>query len=351
MATVLLLVLLVLALQSRLALGIIRTIDVSSLLAITPNESAFVNASREIDLALSEDGLFLAVGHGITAEQRASTLGAAKALFDLPEDVKSLHRLTRHRGFIPFAGESGLTDTVFEPKEGFSYGLNWSGMGPPPSVMHAPNTFPPELADAEVEKLDSLRAACARLAEALSRAIRSLPGIDDALAGAKEGGEEISLMRVFHYFPLSDDLTRKALLSNGDKEVLGSSPHTDWGYWTVILEDGDGLQFWKSGQWHNVPHAPEAVIINAGDFLSLSTGLRFHSPIHRVLSPKEKHRLSFVYFHYPGASSVLPATQSGETDVGVEGENHNTLLGTKGGTEEESFAELIQRKWQGVYKL
>ena len=44
-----------------------------------------------------------------------------------------------------------------------------------------------------------------------------------------EGGEKISLMRLFHYLPYDQKIQNK--LNN-----IGSSPHTDWGFLTLILQ-------------------------------------------------------------------------------------------------------------------
>lgn len=311
-----------------------------------------VNATLFIDRALREDGIFLAVGHGISEAQRASSFASAEALFALDEASKGGDSLLRNfRGFIPYAGESGLAQTVFEPKEGFSYGFDWRGPDPP-SVMHAANKFPKSLKEEDVSQLELLRRLSAEVAERISSAITALPENAEALRGrVSEGGEEISLMRIFNYFPLSSAKTRASLANTAaDVQVLGSAQHTDWGYLTVIMENADGLQYWKNGSWLDVGHNPDALVINCGDYLHLVSKKRYLSPVHRVLSPQSDHRLSFVYFAYPGATSTFPDdANKREAVVGAEG-GYNTLLNL-GQTEGESFADLIARKWRGVYKL
>lgn len=88
----------------------------------------------------------------------------------------------------------------------------------------------------------------------------------------------------------------------------GSSPHTDWGFLTVILQDSrvGGLQFLyendsddnsdgnsehsggsKSPLWVDVPASGSTtaipLVVNGGDYLSLLSKGRYKSPIHRVL--------------------------------------------------------------------
>jgi len=87
------------------------------------------------------------------------------------------------------------------------------------------------------------------LSRTLSRALGREEGWLEAVCG--EGGERISLLRAFHYM-WSSSLPP----SLPPSRALGSSPHTDWGLFTVIFqqrqesigeEEGDegegGLQF------------------------------------------------------------------------------------------------------------
>mmetsp|Transcript_6293 Transcript_6293/g.10455 ORF Transcript_6293/g.10455 Transcript_6293/m.10455 type:complete len:629 (-) Transcript_6293:1731-3617(-) len=86
--------------------------------------------------------------------------------------------------------------------------------------------------------------------------------------------------------------------------LLGSSPHTDWGFLTIIMADNvQGLQFLPKSvstsipgqkmeeeeeeekRWIDVPHIPGSLVINAGDYLQLVSKGVYHSPVHRVLVP------------------------------------------------------------------
>ena len=77
---------------------------------------------------------------------------------------------------------------------------------------------------------------------------------------AKQGfseSESISLMRFFHYLPLdafkamqdrenkrksirANEGAPEEILHSGTRTPIGSSPHTDWGFLTVILQDMTG---------------------------------------------------------------------------------------------------------------
>jgi hypothetical protein len=141
--------------------------------------------------------------------------------------------------------------------------------------------------------------------------------------------------------PCSSDLLRAFLYdavdvtpSDDSPHCLGSSPHTDWGSFTVVWQDTvGGLQTFCHGcqQWANVaaenPSDSGVVrfIVHIGDITSLALGnalqetsskerreavtddndnsetssVVWPSPKHRVLSPTTQKRASLVYFAYP----------------------------------------------------
>jgi isopenicillin N synthase-like dioxygenase len=74
-------------------------------------------------------------------------------------------------------------------------------------------------------------------------------------------------------------------------ERIGSSPHSDWGFLTLIMQDNvGGLQVQPSGtqQWIDVPVVDGALVLNIGDYLSLLTHGRFISPLHRVIADQRE---------------------------------------------------------------
>lgn len=178
--------------------------------------------------------------------------------------------------------------------------------------------------------------------------------------------------------------------SKTSKTLIGSSPHTDWGMLTLILEDDvGGLQFlWKekdgeknadsgnesdggkrhskfSEEWVSVPHVPGGLVVNGGDYLSLVTHNRYKSPVHRVQVPKEKDRFSFVFFYYPSYDTSL-YLQDLQSESKSKSINYNTLtsvadldmrkrktddsLSNDGEEERLLFGDYIMKKWRGVYR-
>eukprot|EP00925_Amoebophrya_sp_RCC4383_P010462 GSA25T00009377001.1 len=123
------------------------------------------------------------------------------------------------------------------------------------------------------------------------------------LAEEWKGGETISLARVFHYFSSAGSSSQSNSSctlgtattnytsgggTSNKTNVLGSSPHTDWGLLTLICaDDVPGLQLFLDGVFRTVqPRFEEDLIfVNCGDFMSLLSCGKFLSPLHRVLSP------------------------------------------------------------------
>ena len=229
-------------------------------------------------------------------------------------------------------------------------------------------------------------------------------------------GDEISILRLFHYYnTLSVDTDTDGVgdsveidpatgatnpHSNQQDNILGSSPHTDWGFLTVIIQDNiGGLQLRRNNPvplgapvpedkpsssdpnpgytWVDVnpPLVNYSIVVNGGDYLALTTQNRYISPIHRVLSPLKYNasdRYSFVLFFYPNYYSEVVSTntktdtdtnaaKSSNTNTNTNGNSnpksndgsYNTLLNidnsnSDGDSESNYFGDYMIKKWEGV---
>jgi hypothetical protein len=173
----------------------------------------------------------------------------------------------------------------------------------------------------------------------------------------------IDLLRAFYYHPVPND-------NQSSTTTFGSSPHTDWGSFTVFYQDDKvgGLQTYcrLCGNWTSVPTAFELnamksdnettnndeanrlvyFVVHIGDITSLAIHsalevrhkqsspneppsaddvsnvdnlntpttiqpkIPFPSPLHRVISPTIEPRASLVYFCYPPAErSIIDIVQ------------------------------------------
>ncbi|KAJ4744347.1 2-oxoglutarate (2OG) and Fe(II)-dependent oxygenase superfamily protein [Rhynchospora pubera] len=90
-------------------------------------------------------------------------------------------------------------------------------------------------------------------------------------------------------------------------KVIGVSPHSDATGFSILLQINDvqGLQIRKDGEWIAVSALPNAFIVNLGDITEvLSNGL-YKSIEHRAMINTENPRISLVAFHGPDNSIML----------------------------------------------
>ena len=404
------------------------TIDISSCDASNTFEIR-LDCYYAIDAALRKYGTFVAINHGIQPSYFEKSFTYADELFSLDITSKLGVSMSQYqddfgRGYIPFGQEAGVS-SYFEIKEGYSYGFPKKEVGDVSvkyNMMESLNRWPKNLSRSAREGLESVFIEKVRIAKVIVEAIVTVQTELDKVFGKQNSlvtaltvgkvnddlsknikvssdGDTISLMRLFHYFPsmsvpepeplLDPELKLKdedfdlkghnngnekrqtsstIIMRKENKTHIGSSPHTDWGLLTVIMQDEvGGLQFLSDNQWNDVPIIEHSLVINAGDYLHLISNGRYHSPIHRVLCPPEgKERTSFVFFYYPGFHSKISHSVSKREQVQSEEERvhgkYNTLLddnvddkvvsmnGEDDAKESGSstFGDYILQKWKGV---
>lgn len=230
--------------------------------------------------ACRSHGLFRPSNHGIGADTTAEAHRAHRAVFNVLAADKLAHPIEPGgftRGFVALGSESG-DKTNLECKEAFSYGHEWSAAAPLPAAanpLQGANQWASVDAGARYALgawfRDAVRLA-KKVAVGLADAL-DLPAA--AMADLCDGGETISLMRLFRYVPARD----ASCVRGGPPEMarVGSSPHTDWGFLTVVLGDGHGgLQVFHGGEWRELEAAaraePLVICGNAARFVSSSHG-------------------------------------------------------------------------------
>ncbi|RQM12371.1 hypothetical protein B5M09_003892 [Aphanomyces astaci] len=289
------------------------------------------------------------LGHGIHTVDEERVMDAAHAYFALPQHVKDkYHRPSSSngfvRGYIGLGAESGSSEYV-EVKEGFSYGYEWDASIPPSNPLQGPNVWPAELASGHTQTLQALFTSLdvsGLVCDALSIALHKPSSYFRSFCSQ---GDTISILRAFHYFPYS------TFSRQGDSNLIGSSPHTDWGFLTLILQDKvGGLQLFHDGSWHDVPHIPGTLFVNGGDYLSLLTEGLWKSPVHRVVNYDE--RMSLVFFYYPDFDAKIPPVTTPTRHQEQNLDTFNTLLDNthQPSSDQAPFGEYIVSKWADVQR-
>jgi isopenicillin N synthase-like dioxygenase len=219
--------------------------------SIRETDDSIKNCSKHISSALKEYGMFIAIGYNSNPiEEELEALNSAKSLFKMTDDERIELKMNTndnggvYRGYLPFGSESGVMSN-FEPKEGFSYG-NPIKRRYRKTSLEAINIWPSSLDKYSIDKIENVFLQHVKISHTVVEAVSLIDNIN--LESIIRGGSDISLMRMFHYFP--------ANISESQR-TLGSSEHTDWGFITVILQDEiGGLQFFHRNSWHDVQYIP-----------------------------------------------------------------------------------------------
>ena len=283
--------------QSQPAPLVPQVIDVSALAGNDSDAGRRSAITSEIESACTEDGLFVAAGHGLDAPLDAA-LAAARAFFALPAGVKDrVPRIERY-GYVPDRIEArDPADTAYKGRS--SLAAEYLDMG---------------LAD-EVD-LDAVEAlGCDRLVSAVrtyqAAALASAHAVLEALATtlgvpgffATRMSEPQCRLRFLHYAPA-------ARLPDGSAPVY-STPHTDYGAITLLAVDGlPGLEVLHDGAWTPVAAPAGSLIVQLGDMLARWTNDRYRSTPHRVVGSSGADRFSIPFFVNPDPHTVVSTIPS-----------------------------------------
>jgi isopenicillin N synthase-like dioxygenase len=324
----------------------LQVIDIAPLQGQSTSEER-ARVARQLHQACTETGVFYVTGHGIDTTAFLARMAEFFALTPQQKLSVAIAPGGFTRGYIGLGEESG--SDALEVKEAFSYGFPWEPGRPAANGMQGPNVWPDAswLSAGWRAAMDGYYAALCAIADGLARGFSLANGRDEHwLSAFCRGGETISLLRLFHYFPYG----RADARFPDRHDRIGSSAHTDWGFLTLIVQQTDvsGLQVLHGGEWRDVAPLPGALVVNCGDYFSLLTEGRYVSPLHRVVAG-DRERLSGVFFYYPAHDARIP----------VLGRQTHSLLQNQqlhGGPmdaahiADSSFGDFIAEKWRQVQR-
>lgn len=97
----------------------------------------------------------------------------------------------------------------------------------------------------------------------------------------------------------------------GRSEVtLGAGAHTDYGSFTLLLQDDvGGLQIRRDNAWIDVPADPDLVVVNTGDLMAHWSNDRWPSTKHRVRATTRR-RASIAFFVDPDDETEVRCLRS-----------------------------------------
>ena len=255
-------------------------------------------------------GFLYVTGHPVPGAQVQATFEALAGFFALPEEEKrayDIHRLARHRGYVPPAG---LNADPHSPgadlQEAFEVGLELPEDDPAflaGNMMYGPNVWPAQPAGFQ-ETVYGYFEAVQSLGHRLFAAFALYLGMPEDWFEDKIR-KPMTQLRAIYYPP-----QELAELPEAGKIDIGIGAHTDYECFTILAASAPGLQVRnRSGEWIQAPPIEGAFIINIGDMLERWTNGRFVSTIHRVINNTGRARYSLAFFFgadYDAVVECLP---------------------------------------------
>ncbi|CAH8304201.1 unnamed protein product [Eruca vesicaria subsp. sativa] len=257
------------------------------------SSTSMASEINKLDLACKEWGFFQLVNHGMDSNFLDKVKSEIQDLFNLPMEEKK--KLWQQPGEIEGFGQAFV---VSEEQK-----LDWNDMfylTMQPVRSRKPHLLPklPLPFRDTLEKYSTEVKSIAKiLLEKIARALKIKPEEMEELFDDELGQK----MRMNYYPPCPEP-----------DQVNGLTPHSDATGLTILLQinEVEGLQIKKDGNWVPVKPLPNAFIVNIGDILEIITNGTYKSIEHRGIVNSEKERLSVATFHGMGMGKVVSPLKS-----------------------------------------
>ncbi len=259
----------------------------------------------QIGAACRDAGFFLLKNSSVPADLRAEMFVQADHMFGLPEADKekiSILNTPHFRGWGKQGDESlDENSPEVDNKETFNIGFDLPADDPrviAQEPFRGVNQWPdiPGFSETMLAYYDAALDQGVQLHRALALDL-GLPEqhFQDLFH------DPLAALRLLHYPP-----------GSGAENEIGAGAHTDYGALTLLMTDGEpGLQVRPRGKdWIDVPHVPDAYVVNIGDCMMRWTNDIYVSTPHRVLPPKRQRRsiAMFIEAHPDTIVAALPGT-------------------------------------------
>jgi isopenicillin N synthase-like dioxygenase len=286
--------------RERVAVTNLPLIDLDPFL----NKSTLEERKRSANAlheACVNTGFFYLGGHGFTAAELDNVVSESKRFFTLPlADKMTVEMQGLERpGFVQNrASEAGQTADI---KERF---MSVPEPGPgEPAIGHfkegTRTSWPaPEIAPGFEVMLKDYLGRLVGVSRALVRAFAFSLRLPEDYFDAYI--EDPSCWLALNYYPSVDPAVVKPT-------QWSFSPHTDYGMFTVLLQDNvGGLQVRNaSGEWIDVPPRPGTFVVNVADLFARWTNDLYVSTLHRGLNINSANRLSAAFFVSPQSGTIV----------------------------------------------
>ena len=255
--------------------------------------------ARAIDDACQTVGFYSITGHGIPNQAIEDVFVSSRLFFALSEEEKrAIHISKTHphqRGYAPFFEETIYEVGQQEYKEAFDMGRPLPSDDPDVLAgvpFHAANVWPENI-DGFRETMEHYHGQVLLLAERLVRLTALGLGLPEGYF-YPDMNKAIANLRLLRYPPEHF----AGSIGPENTHVTGVGPHTDYGFLTILADDGvPGLEIkTKNGDWVAVPSKSGALVVNTGELLQRWTNDRYTATVHRVSNKTDQERFSIPFF-------------------------------------------------------
>ena len=279
----------------------IPAIDMSALLS--HDTAAKRRVAHEIGQCCTAIGFLTISGHGIPRHVSKAAVDASRRFFaqDLPTKMTSRRPSGTYRGYCPVMpfGQQRDPRVPAPLYEAFFAGDEKVVNSPAThvdSALHAANIWPDTptgFKGAIIAYFDHVTNVTLRLLEAFAMALELE---EDAFT--RSFHQHLSNISLHHY------PARPQAMALPPDDVL---PHRDSNMITVLLPgEVGGLQVQHpNGNWMDVPHREDRLVVNIGDELEILSGGRFASTLHRIHPPRQCARCSIGFFAVPDEDAIV----------------------------------------------
>jgi len=269
--------------------------------------------AAELDSAYREVGFCSIVNHGVAQSLVDDVFAASRTFHSLdPAEKERIAIGPSHRGYIGLATSTIVTSSVEKgtaanQSESLIFGRP---MEPddPDIVARLPlsgvNQWPesaPEIRAPVLAYQEAMESLCASIRRHVARALGASSDVFDAAFTPPT-----TYLRLLRY---------PERRPSAPESEYGSSPHTDYGFVTILaVDEVPGLEvLGPDGQWVLAVPPPGGMVMNAGDLLHRWSNGRWRSTPHRVYNHPEQVRYSIPFFYEPHVTAdVEPLAHLGE---------------------------------------
>lgn len=282
----------------------ILVIDIEDLIR-DRSRAAYERVAAEIYDACTSVGFFYLSGHDVDPALVADAFEANRRFHARPlEEKLAIKQNKWHRGYQALATSKLVSQARFDaarlPNQLESFFMRHEVAPTDPTFerqpLQGPNQWPddPWFVDVVRRYNDATRDLGMALLPAFALAVGEAPDFF-----APKFAPAATALRLIHYPPAP---------AIRPEELFGISPHTDYGFLTILAQDKvGGLQIRHAdGHWIDAPYRPDCFILNIGDILARWTNGRFNSTPHRVVNRStEQARYSIGMFFDPNLDTVV----------------------------------------------